>query len=238
MFNANIRGVALAVAILGLAVAASTSYNLVVNGQVSSEKAIVVNGKTYVPLAVLKSLGVTSSLKGTTLTLANASGSVASQGVTAGGTNQRASLEGCINETLFNGVWRLTVKSIEPIVRNETVPGWGVTLEWKNGTKATTYATQTGVKNFALIMPNGDALEIDAYDAQQVTDRDVQQGAGVTHQLRFFFAPNTPPENLPRPAKLLVEIDPKGITAGTLIAAGVAYSTPNPSFRVRLDCQK
>jgi hypothetical protein len=245
MFNRNLAPIVL-ISMLGIAVAAGSSYSLVVNGQISKDTAIVVGGKTYVPLAVLKSLGVNSSLKGSTLTLSNSASSSSTQSstqggtpsVTAGGTNQRASLEGCIGETLFNGVWRLTVKSIEQIVRSETVPGWGVTLEWKNGTKATAYATMTGVKNFALILANGNPLEINSYDAQQVTDKDLQQGAGVTHQLKFYFPPNTPLENLPRPAKLLVEIDPKGITAGSLLAAGVAYTTPNPSFRVRLDCQK
>ena len=61
MFNSNIRNIVFAVAVLGLAVAAGSSYSLVVNGQVSSEKAIVVGGKTYVPLSVLKSFGVSSS---------------------------------------------------------------------------------------------------------------------------------------------------------------------------------
>lgn len=65
----------------------------------AADKAIVVNGKTYVPLSVLKTLGVNSSLKGTTLTLGE---TAANQ--TPGGTNQRSSLEGCLGVTLFNGV--------------------------------------------------------------------------------------------------------------------------------------
>ena len=65
------------------------------------------------------------------------------------------------------------------------------------------------------------------------------QAAGVTYQLRFHFQDaRMPSTDLPRPAKLTVQLDPKRLTAGYLIAGKVAYSTPNPSFRVKLDCQK
>jgi hypothetical protein len=88
---------ALALSLIGtLALAARVNYSVIVNGQVSSERAIVVSGKTYVPLALLKSLGVSSSLKGTTLTLGNSSAGGSSvqtsSSVTPGGANQRAYL--------------------------------------------------------------------------------------------------------------------------------------------------
>ena len=106
-------------AFTGLALAASVNYSVVVNGQVSPSPAIVVNGQTYVPLSVLKSLGIPSKLKGVTLTL----GTGAAPATSPGGANQRASLEGCIGETLFNGVWRLKVTKIERIVKDSTTPG-------------------------------------------------------------------------------------------------------------------
>ena len=62
MFNRNLFTIVL-ISMLGIAVAAGSSYSLIVNAQVSNEKAIVVGGKTYVPLALLKSLGIASSAK-------------------------------------------------------------------------------------------------------------------------------------------------------------------------------
>ncbi len=232
MLNRNSVTVALAITFLGLAVAARTGYSLVVNGRVFGDQAIVANGKTYVPLSALKSLGVNSSLKGTTLTLGK-SGSTAPS-VTAGGTNQRASLEGCINETLFNGIWRLTVKSTKPISRYDgQQPGYSLSLEWKNGAKVTADALNTGIKSLDLVLEDGTVLQTE--DAQNLTGKRLPQGAGVTLDLTFYAASGTGADKIGQPSKFLVEIDPK-VLLNTGVAA--AYSAPNPSFRVRLDCQK
>jgi hypothetical protein len=226
--------------LLGAAVAASTSYSLVVNGQVSNERAIVVNGKTYVPITVLKSLGVTSGLKGTTLTLGNSSGtsgSTAAPTTTAGGANARAGLEGCVGETLFNGVWRLKVVKLEPISKGENQPGWGVTLELRNGTKVTTAVYRTGLTGINLVLPNGNALTFDEYEGQAFTHNDLAQAAGVTTQLKFYFPSGTPAKDAPRPEKLVVQFDPAKLWEGVR-SAGVAFTTPTPSLRVKLDCTK
>jgi hypothetical protein len=233
MFNRNLFSIVL-ISMLGITLAAGSSYSLIVNAQVSNEKAIVVGGKTYVPLAVLKSLGIASSLKGTTLTLSNSASSSSTASVTAGGTNQRASLEGCIGETLFNGVWRLTVTATKPISRyNGQQSGYNLNLEWKNGTKTTTNALNTGIKSLNLVLEDGTVLQSE--DVQTLTNKSLPQGAGVALELAFYAESGTPADKLSKPAKFLVEIDPK-----VLVNTGVsvAYNTPNPSFRVRLDCQK
>jgi hypothetical protein len=234
MFKQNPVTVVFAIMLLGIAVGAGSSYSLIVNGQVSKEQAIVVAGKTYVPLTVLKSLGITSSLKGTTLTLSNTGGSDPPANTTAGGANQRASLEGCIGETLFNGVWRLTVLATKPISRyNGQQPGYNLSLEWKNGTKTTTNALNTGIKTLNLVLEDGTVLQSE--DVQSLTNKSLPQAAGIMLDLAFYAESGTPVDKLSKPAKFLVEIDPK-----VLINTGVpvVYSTLNPSFRVRLDCQK
>jgi hypothetical protein len=234
MCNRNIVTVVLAVTLFGIALGAGSSYSLIVNGQTSKGTAIGVAGKTYVPLTVLKSLGITSSLKGTTLTLSNTGSNDPPANTTAGGTNQRASLEGCIGETLFNGVWRLTLTATKPISRyNGQQPGYNLNLEWKNGTKTTANALNTGVKSLNLVLEDGTVLQSE--DVQTLTNKSLPQGAGVALELAFYAESGTPADKLSKPAKFLVEIDPK-----VLVNTGVSvvYSTPTPSFRVRLDCQK
>jgi hypothetical protein len=234
MSNRNPVTVVLAIMMLGIALGTGSSYSLVINSQTSKEQAIVVAGKTYVPLTVLKSLGINSSLKGTTLTLSNTSGSDPPSNTTAGGTNQRASLEGCTGETLFNGVWRLTVLATKPISRyNGQQPGYNLNLEWKNGTKTTINALNTGLKTLNLVLEDGTVLQSE--DVQSLANKSLPQAAGITLDLAFYAESGTPVEKLSKPAKFLVEIDPK-----VLVNTGVpvVYSTPNPSFRVRLDCQK
>lgn len=229
------------VSLSGLALAATTSYSLIVAGQVATDKAIVVSGKTYVPLSALKLLGVTSSLKGSTLTLAPGS---AGSATSPGGANGRASLEGCLGETLFNGIWRLTVKRLDPITRDPGTgasrPGWGLTVELRNGARATLAPTDTGVSGTGqgvnLILPDGSALEADSLDIQKLTFAVMPQGGVAGHQIKYYFPLGTRPEAAVRPIKFLLEID-KSYPA-IMQRRGTPYTSPTPSFRVRLDCQK
>ena len=221
-------------ALTGLAVAAGLSYKLVVNGQVSSEQAIVVNGKTYVPLGVLKSFGINAILKGDTLTLSNAQGS-------AGGANQRASLEGCLGEQLFNGVWRVRASKLERISKDGGTPGWGLTLELRNGSKATLISTDAGIdgtgQGIQLAFDDATTLKVDPYDVQKLTYASLPQGGAVVHQLKFYYPSGTASDAIKTPTKFLLEVSAKGI-GFTPSQQGVAFTVPNPSFRVRLDCQR
>ena len=222
-------------ALLSAVALAQASIKLVVNGQPSKLPAITVNGVTYIPLPTLEKAGakVVRSPSGLTLTLPGSS-SASPGAVTDGGANQRVSLEGCIGETLFNGIWRLTVKSVKAINRyNGQQLGYSLNLEWKNGAKVTADALNTGVKNLDLVLTDGTVLQTD--DAQSLTSKKLPQGAGVNLELMFYAASGVTADRLGKPDKFLVEIDPL-VLKRTGVAA--AYTTPNPSFRVRLDCQK
>jgi hypothetical protein len=234
MFHINPRVPVLAALVL-ISAAAAQSYLLVVNGQPTPTKAITVNGQTYVPLSALRLLGVQSSLKGSTLTLG------AQPAPTPGGANQKASLEGCIGETLFNGVWRLTVRKVEPIGADVGLgPGWGVMAELRNGTTTKTSLLDTGLTSIDLVGPDGNTFVFEERTAEEpFLYKTVTQAGGVTYQLRFHVQDaRAEAASVPRPSKLTVQIDPKRLTAGYLIAGKVAYTTPTPSFRVKLDCQK
>ena len=164
---------------LGAVALAQASIKLIVNGQPSALPAITVNGATYIPLSVLEKAGakVTRSPSGLTLTLPGGSSAPSSQ-TAAGGANQRVSLEGCIGETLFNGIWRLTVKTVKPINRyNGQQLGYSLSLEWKNGAKISADALNTGVKNLNLVLSDGTVLQTD--DTQSLTYKKLPQGAGA-----------------------------------------------------------
>jgi len=219
---------ALALLLCG-AQAANATYSIIVNGQVAPAPAIVVGGQTYVPLSALKLLGVQSSLKGTTLTLGGAATSTTA--TAPGGANQKPSLEGCLGDTLFNGVWRMTVNSFKPGFEYGTHPGYVLNLEWKNGSTHSVDALNSGLKEFTLVLADGTTLTSD--NLQQLKYRKLPQAAGMTFNIPFYADDALP--SLAQPSKLLVEIDPS-IAAAT--SSGVSYTTPTPSFRVRLDCRK
>jgi len=205
---------------LALAQAVQKAYRLVINGKATSAQAIVVSGKTYVSLDALKAAGVGSSLSGTTLSLTLPGAQVAQ-----GGANQNAAVEGCLNEWLFNGLWRFRVMSVEP----STDPtGWKAAIEIRNGSKADGIALAgTGWGGMRIILEDGNPVEARS-DAVDIRDQGFLQGAGKTITIVF------PSEDTSKtPQKLFLLLDPKGL-AGTSLRYGVA----DPSFRVKLDCKK
>ena len=213
--------------------AASVTLKLGINGATSSTAAIVQNGKTYIPLEALQKAGVKAIISKTEIKL-ELPGFV-------GGANQRASLEGCLGETLFNGVWRVKTIKLEPIKKENGNPGWGLLVEVKNGSKATILPIDAGFdgtgQGIQLAFADASTLNVDAQEVQKLTFASLPAGGSVTQQLKFYYPFGTPEETVKPPTKFLLEIDPKGIGDSTK-AKGVAFTVPNPSLRVRLDCQK
>jgi hypothetical protein len=222
--------------LLGLALAADTSLKLTVNGKPSSTPAIVVNGKTYLPLDALERAG---------LKVVRSDGALAvtlpSLSTAMGGANQRASLEGCLGEQLFNGVWRIRTSKLERISKDGDTPGWGLTLELRNGSKATLISTDAGIdgtgQGIQLAFDDATTLKVDPYDVQKLTYASLPQGGAVVHQLKFYYPSGTAPDAIKTPTKFLLEVSAKGI-GFTPSQQGVAFTVANPSFRVRLDCQR
>ena len=213
--------------------AASVTLKLSINGATSSTPAIVQNGKTYIPLEALQKAGVKAIISKTEIKL-ELPGFV-------GGANQRASLEGCLGETLFNGVWRVKTIKLERIKKDDGTLGWGLMLEVKNGSKATITPVDAGFdgtgQGIQLAFADASTLNVDPQEVQKLTFASLPAGGSVTQQLKFYYPFGTLEEAVKTPTKFLLEIDPKGIGDSTK-AKGVAFTVPNPSFRVRLDCQK
>lgn len=211
---------------LVLAQAVQRQLNLVINGKASTAKAIVVNGQSYVPVSALQGLGIRAQVSGTTLTLT---------GQPAGGADQRASLEGCLNEWLFNGIWRARATKVEQADLNG-LKAWAVTLEVRNATTKTLEAWNAGFKDLssltlafadgATVSSDSGALGRDYND--KIYNAIVPQGAAVTAQLNF------PQNRTDAPTKLLIEMDTTRIGP----KYSLAFATPNPSFRFKLDCAR
>jgi hypothetical protein len=218
-----------------LACAQTTSYQLMINGQADAAPAIVVDGQTYVPLESLQRAGISATYDRDTLSL------VVGNAQSAGGANQRESLEGCMGQDFFNGIWRVKVLSVEPITDDNGTAGWGLTVEMKNGsTQTLTMAGDTGIggtgEGIQLVLEDETILSVDPYNVQTLVFASLPQGGGMTHQLKFFPPFGSEP-NTSKPVKFLFEMKADGVAA-SVQEAGVAYSTPNPSLRVQLDCQE
>ncbi len=217
------------VGVLGvvLAQAVQRQLNLVVNGQAQSSKAIVVGGQTYVPLSALRALGVTTSVSGNTVSLS---------GSPAGGADQRASLEGCLNEWLNNGIWRARATKVEPFDESG-IRGWAVDFEVRNATNRTLEAWNAGFKDPSSLTlafadgsterMEGGTLARESYEAK-IYNAVIPQGSGVTTKLKFIS------NRSDAPTKLLIEMDANAIKQ----KYNLTFSSPNPSLRFKLDCSK
>ncbi|THF68975.1 hypothetical protein E7T06_13985 [Deinococcus sp. Arct2-2] len=221
---------------------AAGTYSLIVNGQVISKNAVVINGETYVPLSALKLLGVTGTLKGNTVTLALGSALPPARNA-SGGANQMAALEGCLNQTLFNGIWRAKVLSLTPIqtpdAGSSDVPGWAVKLEIRNGIPKTAslmgtgFGASSGGSQPMLLLADGTSLTLNDNDFLKPWSQDVLQGGVLTFALRFSYPRGTTEgqARAQRPTKFILQINPR-----IPEYMGMKYSVPDPSLRVRLDC--
>ena len=223
-------------ALLGLALAADTRLKLTINGKTSSAPAIVVAGKTYLPLDALERAGLK-------VVRSNGALAVTLPGATpvTGGANERVSLEGCLGEQLFNGVWRIRASKLERVNKDANTPGWGLTLEVRNGSKATITPVDAGFdptgQGIQLAFDDATTIPVDPLDVQKLTFASLPPGGPVSHQLKFYYPFGTKEDAVKTPVKFLLEINAKGIGDGTK-ARGVAFTVPNPSLRVKLDCQK
>ncbi|MFC6659090.1 hypothetical protein [Deinococcus multiflagellatus] len=127
----------LALSSLGLSVpAAAQKTTVTIGGQPVSLDTVKVGGRTYVALDQLqKALAA------------------------AGGANQLGAAEGCLNEWLFNGTWRLRATAVKyvPDAGNGNYYGWVVTTEIRNGGKQLLSLYNTGIeKGIGVALKNGD----------------------------------------------------------------------------------
>ena len=162
-----------------------------------------------------------------------------------GGATQTDAVEGCMNEWLFDGIWRLKVDSVESL-SDPSMPGmfgWGVLVEVRNGTTRSDYTpSYTGSQSFSLGFADDTTLDVDAtttgtLDAQKITYHTFPQAAAFKHELTFWYPSGTKQSEVSKPTKFLWIIDPK-MQAQHVAEGQPGYTTKHPSFRVKLDCTK
>jgi hypothetical protein len=220
-------GVLLGIGGLALAQSIQRSLDLRVNGSASG-KAYVIGGQSYVPVGALKPFGITATQQGNTLSLG-----------AQGGANQLAALEGCIGETLFNGVMRLKVLEVvrlESVTGWENFKGWAVRAEVRNATSVRIAPGDLGVVAASIFYQDGssrphDDTGVTIRDFGTLTNNELMPGAPFTHAFKFTdpsSAVDAPPN------KFILQVDTKRLQA----KAKAKFSGNDPSFRVKLDCQK
>ena len=66
--------------------------------------------------------------------------------------------EGCMNQWLFNGVWRVRVTKVEPFMDGGQQAGWQVTESWRNGTTQEISPGDSLLKDQVLQLDDGSSI--------------------------------------------------------------------------------
>ena len=209
------------------AYSAQSAISLFINGKASKFSPITQNNEIYVPISALKAAGAEVSLTGNEVRVRFEPAK--------GGTYQADALEGRKNEWVFNGIWRVQILDIQPIVDpfNPQRPGWGVTFEFANGSKKSASQFVTGVKYPDLFDADENKLTIDENDWQTGSwFKELPPGGSVKHTAKFYYPSGTPSSVVRKPAKVLILVDAND---GNFRGTGLKYSSKNPSLRFFLD---
>ncbi len=207
------------------------SFSLTTNGKINTEKAIVLNNKTYYPESALKALGVSVKRNGNIIALV--------ANTIAGGANQTAALEGCIGETLFNGALRVTLHSFEILQKDGVNTGWTADLEFRNGTPTTSALYNFGIEqNFYIAYDDASTYPFYVYDANGISGaRDIPAASSYRVKINFWpetsNAPSLPFDPSRKPVKLLL-----GFKKVSASSDNQKLLVADPSFRFKLDCKK
>ena len=206
----------LATVLLGLGLGLAAPVTLTLNGQPTTLNTTVIGGTSYIRLNDLKTALAAS-----------------------GGANQKASLEGCVNEWLFNGIWRFRVKGVQRVQDRDYGEGWGVTVEIKNGTAQTLEMDDAGIAyNGAvnLAFPDGNSWAKGWRSGwQDKTYAKLPQGTGTLYTFKIFPESRMDAAEVDayRPNKFLFDV-----TKEKRDSVKAGFTTADPSFRVNLTCQK
>jgi hypothetical protein len=147
----------------------------------------------------------------------------------------KTSVEGCIGENLFNGVWRFRVASVN-LVEGDGKRLFSVVVEFRNGTNKTVSLYDTGIstdrsRGINVILEDEQTLVVD-YDGNawdSAAYKAIPQGGLLRHTFTYSLNAETA-----KPAKFLFEVDPTKLPQNL----GFKFSVPAPSFRVDLTCTK
>ena len=211
------------------------NLRLTINGRPAGS-AITLNGQAYVPVSALKAAGVRVTQGAGVLSLVlPGAGQV---GGTAGGANQVAALSGCLGQTFFNGVWRVTLSNLR-LSPDADDPKWLISVEVRNATKNSLQPTFGGLdpdgEHLSFLSSDGTPLEWGTYDSlagQKLGFATLPPG-GVWKGTLSVHDPEGASEDRP-PTKLLWQIKPAELPT----SAKLPWNVKDPSLRVDLTCQK
>jgi len=117
------------------------------------------------------------------------------------GLSDAGSREGCMNQWLFNGAWRVEVTNVEPYMSGTQQVGWLVTEVWRNGTSGELSPADSVFKDQSLQLGNGTMTATEStagsMSQQQVAFNTFAPAGQLTYK-QIFYRQNVDPSDKPK----------------------------------------
>lgn len=161
-----------------------------------------------------------------------------------GGSTQVSAQPGCLNQWMFNGMWRVraTKVTFRPAADGYS-NAWDVTMQWGNGTAfADLSPNDTLVGDLVIALGNGDTLSANSTTygtlIQQKLDYRTFPASGQYTFTQTFYSSDTLDE-ANKPAKLLVTFDvPKYRSYNPTGGKYWNQKTKGYNYRIDLNCNR
>lgn len=121
------------------------------------------------------------------------------------------SRNGCMNQWLFNGVWRAQVTKVEPILDGGKQTGWQVTQSWRNGTGRELSPADSALKPEQLVLSSGTRIEAEDHRQAGLGFNTLAPSGQYTYTQTFFANTMTADPN-DKPKTLEVSFDNKVVS--------------------------
>jgi len=145
------------------------------------------------------------------------------------------SREACMDQWLFNGVWRVEITKVEPFMNGPQQAGWQVTEVWRNGTAGGLSPSQSQLLDERLELSNGAVMAKDSTSGTMSLGGlgfNTFAPAGQFTYKQIFLPPGTfDPTNEPKGLEILFN--------GSLLAqmkSTPQFTTSHYDFHYNLGC--
>jgi hypothetical protein len=161
-----------------------------------------------------------------------------------GGSNQVKAQAGCMNQWMFNGVWRVRVTNVAFLPAGDLANGWGVTMQWNNGTSiAGLTPSDTRKQALVLALANGDTVSATdttngSLNEQQLDYHSFPASGQFTYTQKFMTNQKLDESN--KPAKLLITFDAADYLKTHPGSQAKFWNVKTPAYNYRIDltCSK
>jgi hypothetical protein len=145
--------------------------------------------------------------------------------------------EGCMNQWMFNGVWRVQATKVEPFMDGAQQVGWQVTEVWRNGTTQNFAPGDFFTKPQQLQLTDGTAISTADTTTSTLSQSGIDShglpASGQWTAVVVFRSAKGAVDSANKPKALIISFDNAKLSQATFKPK---FSTKQYNYRIKLDC--